>query len=168
MRGLPFINFSDCVVDKLKRLFLLDCGYPFLNRRLICALHLIELQLRSVGPARGLLDWTQQELADAAHVEVATVGLFEAEASDTRHATLEVLDGRSSWPASSSLTKTVAAWAYGYASVCDRSPPNNVTGVWATKQTQFSWHSVWNSARRSQFEPRNSITASTWADRYLD
>jgi transcriptional regulator with XRE-family HTH domain len=41
--------------------------------------------------ARGLLDWTQQELADAAHVGVATVRLFESEATETRHATLAVL-----------------------------------------------------------------------------
>jgi transcriptional regulator with XRE-family HTH domain len=41
--------------------------------------------------ARGLLDWTQQELADAAHIGVATVRLFESEATETRHATLAVL-----------------------------------------------------------------------------
>lgn len=41
--------------------------------------------------ARGLLDWTQQELADAARVGVATVRLFEGEETDTRQATLVVL-----------------------------------------------------------------------------
>ncbi len=41
--------------------------------------------------ARGLLDWTQQELADAARVGVATVRLFESEATETRHSTLTVL-----------------------------------------------------------------------------
>jgi len=38
-----------------------------------------------------LLDWTQQELADAARVGVATVRLFESEATETRLATLAVL-----------------------------------------------------------------------------
>jgi transcriptional regulator with XRE-family HTH domain len=41
--------------------------------------------------ARGLLDWTQQELADAARIGVATVRLFESEATETRQATLTVL-----------------------------------------------------------------------------
>jgi transcriptional regulator with XRE-family HTH domain len=41
--------------------------------------------------ARGLLDWTQQELADAARIGVATVRLFEGDAADSRHATLAVL-----------------------------------------------------------------------------
>jgi transcriptional regulator with XRE-family HTH domain len=41
--------------------------------------------------ARGLLDWTQQELADAAQVGVATVRIFEGEAAETRPATLAVL-----------------------------------------------------------------------------
>ncbi len=41
--------------------------------------------------ARGLLDWTQQELADAAQIGVATVRLFESEATETRRATLAVL-----------------------------------------------------------------------------
>jgi transcriptional regulator with XRE-family HTH domain len=41
--------------------------------------------------ARGLLDWTQQELADAARIGVATVRLFESEARGTHHATLAVL-----------------------------------------------------------------------------
>jgi transcriptional regulator with XRE-family HTH domain len=41
--------------------------------------------------ARGLLDWTQQELADAARVGVATVRLFEGEETETRQATLVVL-----------------------------------------------------------------------------
>ena len=38
-----------------------------------------------------MLDWTQQELADAARVGVATIRLFEGEASGSRHATLAVL-----------------------------------------------------------------------------
>jgi transcriptional regulator with XRE-family HTH domain len=41
--------------------------------------------------ARGLLDWTQQQLADASRIGVATVRLFEGEAAESRHATLEVL-----------------------------------------------------------------------------
>jgi transcriptional regulator with XRE-family HTH domain len=41
--------------------------------------------------ARGLLDWTQQQLADAARIGVATVRLFESEAAETRHATLAVV-----------------------------------------------------------------------------
>jgi transcriptional regulator with XRE-family HTH domain len=41
--------------------------------------------------ARGLLDWTQQELADAARIGVATVRQFEASGSETRQATLAVL-----------------------------------------------------------------------------
>jgi len=41
--------------------------------------------------ARGLLDWTQQQLADAARIGVATVRLFENEAAETRHATLAVV-----------------------------------------------------------------------------
>lgn len=41
--------------------------------------------------ARGLLDWTQQELADAARIGVATVRLFEGEAAELRQATLSVL-----------------------------------------------------------------------------
>ena len=38
-----------------------------------------------------MLDWTQQELADAARIGVATVRLFEGELSETRHATLAVI-----------------------------------------------------------------------------
>ena len=41
--------------------------------------------------ARGLLDWTQQELADAARIGVATVRLFEGDAAGSRQATLAVL-----------------------------------------------------------------------------
>jgi transcriptional regulator with XRE-family HTH domain len=41
--------------------------------------------------ARGLLDWTQQELAEAARIGVATIRLFEGEAAESRHATLAVL-----------------------------------------------------------------------------
>ena len=41
--------------------------------------------------ARGVLDWTQQELADAARIGVATIRLFEGEAAESRHATLAVL-----------------------------------------------------------------------------
>ncbi len=41
--------------------------------------------------ARGLLDWTQQELADAARIGVATVRLFEGNATESRQATLAVL-----------------------------------------------------------------------------
>jgi transcriptional regulator with XRE-family HTH domain len=41
--------------------------------------------------ARGLLDWTQQELADAARIGVATIRLFEGEAAEARHATTAML-----------------------------------------------------------------------------
>ena len=41
--------------------------------------------------ARGLLDWTQQELANAAHIGVATVRLFESEGVGARQATLVVI-----------------------------------------------------------------------------
>ena len=38
--------------------------------------------------ARGLLDWTRQELADAARIGVATIRLFEGDAAESRHAPL--------------------------------------------------------------------------------
>jgi transcriptional regulator with XRE-family HTH domain len=41
--------------------------------------------------ARGLLDWTQQELADAARIGIATVRLFESEATERREATITML-----------------------------------------------------------------------------
>jgi transcriptional regulator with XRE-family HTH domain len=41
--------------------------------------------------ARGLLDWTQQELADVARIGVATVRQFEGGGAETRQATLAVL-----------------------------------------------------------------------------
>lgn len=41
--------------------------------------------------ARGLLDWTQQDLADAARIGVATVRVFEGEGADARQATVAVL-----------------------------------------------------------------------------
>jgi transcriptional regulator with XRE-family HTH domain len=41
--------------------------------------------------ARGLLDWTQQELADRAGVGVVTVRQLEAGTTEPRRATLEVI-----------------------------------------------------------------------------
>jgi transcriptional regulator with XRE-family HTH domain len=41
--------------------------------------------------ARGLLDWTQQDLANAARIGVATIRLFEGEATESRPATLAML-----------------------------------------------------------------------------
>jgi transcriptional regulator with XRE-family HTH domain len=41
--------------------------------------------------ARGLLDWTQEELAEAAHIGIATVRQFERGHADSRQATLAVL-----------------------------------------------------------------------------
>jgi transcriptional regulator with XRE-family HTH domain len=41
--------------------------------------------------ARGLLDWTQQELADTARIGVATVRLFEGDVGESRQATLAML-----------------------------------------------------------------------------
>ncbi|WP_159727560.1 helix-turn-helix domain-containing protein [Methylosinus sp. Ce-a6] len=41
--------------------------------------------------ARALLDWSQQQLAEAARVGVVTVRQFEASASQPRNATLDVL-----------------------------------------------------------------------------
>jgi len=50
-----------------------------------------EITAAQCRAARGLLDWTQQELADAARIGVATVRLFEGELSETRDATLAVI-----------------------------------------------------------------------------
>ena len=41
--------------------------------------------------ARGLIDWNQQQLADAAGVGVATVRLFEAGKGEPRRSTLSVI-----------------------------------------------------------------------------
>ena len=41
--------------------------------------------------ARGLLDWTQQELADRAGVGIVTVRHFEGGLNEPRRATLEVI-----------------------------------------------------------------------------
>jgi predicted transcriptional regulator len=41
--------------------------------------------------ARGLLDWTQQELADQARVGVVTIRLLEAGQTLPRRATLDVI-----------------------------------------------------------------------------
>jgi transcriptional regulator with XRE-family HTH domain len=41
--------------------------------------------------ARGLIDWSQQQLADAARVGVATIRLFEAGKGEQRHSTLTVI-----------------------------------------------------------------------------
>jgi transcriptional regulator with XRE-family HTH domain len=41
--------------------------------------------------ARGLIDWNQQQLADAAGVGVATIRLFEAGKGEQRRATLSVI-----------------------------------------------------------------------------
>ena len=43
--------------------------------------------------ARGLLDWTQQELADRAGVGIVTVRHFEGRLNEPRRATLEVIRG---------------------------------------------------------------------------
>lgn len=40
---------------------------------------------------RALLDWSQQQLADAARVGVVTVRQFEGSASQPRNATLDVI-----------------------------------------------------------------------------
>jgi transcriptional regulator with XRE-family HTH domain len=41
--------------------------------------------------ARGLLDWTQQDLADKARVGIVTLRQFESGASEPRRATVEVI-----------------------------------------------------------------------------
>lgn len=41
--------------------------------------------------ARGLIDWSQQQLADAAKVGVVTVRQFEGGGSQPRNATLDVI-----------------------------------------------------------------------------
>jgi transcriptional regulator with XRE-family HTH domain len=41
--------------------------------------------------ARGLIRWSQQELADAAGISIATIRLFEAEKGDQRRSTLKLI-----------------------------------------------------------------------------
>jgi transcriptional regulator with XRE-family HTH domain len=41
--------------------------------------------------ARGLIDWSQQQLADAAGIGVATIRLFEAGKGDQRRSTLTLI-----------------------------------------------------------------------------
>ena len=41
--------------------------------------------------ARGLLDWTQEDLAEAAHIGIATLRQFERGHAESRQATLAVL-----------------------------------------------------------------------------
>ena len=41
--------------------------------------------------ARGLIDWSQRQLAEAAGVGVATIRLFEAEKGEQRRSTLSVI-----------------------------------------------------------------------------
>jgi len=41
--------------------------------------------------ARGLIGWSQQELASEAHIGIVTVHQLEAGASQPRHATLDVI-----------------------------------------------------------------------------
>jgi transcriptional regulator with XRE-family HTH domain len=41
--------------------------------------------------ARGLLDWTQQDLAEQAGVGIVTIRQLEADSSEPRRATLEVV-----------------------------------------------------------------------------
>lgn len=41
--------------------------------------------------ARGLLDWSQKDLAEAARVGIVTIRQFEAAAAEPRNATLEAI-----------------------------------------------------------------------------
>jgi transcriptional regulator with XRE-family HTH domain len=41
--------------------------------------------------ARALIQWSQQQLADAAHVGIVTVRQFEGGVCEPRHATLDVI-----------------------------------------------------------------------------
>lgn len=41
--------------------------------------------------ARGLVNWSQQQLADAARIGVVTIRQFEGGSSQPRHATLDVV-----------------------------------------------------------------------------
>jgi transcriptional regulator with XRE-family HTH domain len=63
-------------------------GIDRINRLLHCGVVVTPHQCRA---ARGLLDWTQQELAENARVGIVTIRQFEAGASDPRRATLDVL-----------------------------------------------------------------------------
>ena len=56
--------------------------------------------------ARGLLAWTQKELAARARVGIVTVQQLEAQISQPRRATLDVIRRAFEAPASSSSTRT--------------------------------------------------------------
>ncbi|WP_366928985.1 helix-turn-helix transcriptional regulator [Mesorhizobium sp.] len=53
---------------------------------------MIEMTPTQCRAARALVSWTQQQLADAAKVGVATLQNFETGVSTPRNATLEVLE----------------------------------------------------------------------------
>ncbi len=86
-------------------------------------------------PVRGLLDRTQQDLADAAHIGVATIRLFEGQGGNRVMRRLQCSGGRLSWPVSSSSKKTAPAPDFGSANPSGRSPPNEDARARPPKRT---------------------------------
>jgi DNA-binding transcriptional regulator YiaG len=86
----PFVSKNDAYID-IRYKFLCQSffdGIDELGRLCHSACMISPSQCRA---ARGLLDWSQQELADKAKVGVVTVRQLEAGAHQPRRATLEVI-----------------------------------------------------------------------------